>query len=126
MDNDKGKQPMREEISQLVKRGVTVWGRVRRIDSELHNTIKGSPRVADGELPLHDRKTIAELKDMEWNSKTQPTLGDWEHSWQGMLFQLRLDKYNLKHGREDYTVSRIFEPDISHKQNASYEVEIQK
>nr|POE55790.1 replication protein a 70 kda dna-binding subunit [Quercus suber] len=42
------------------------------------------------------------------------------------LFQLRLDKYNLKHGREDYTVSRIFEPDISHKQNASYEVEIQK
>ena len=37
-----------------------------------------------------------------------------------------LDKYNLKDGREDYTVSRIFEPDISHKQNASYEVEIQK
>ena len=39
--------------------------------NRLHNTIKGSPRVADGELPLHDRKTIAELKDMEWNSKIE-------------------------------------------------------
>ena len=35
--------------------------------NRLHNTIKGSPRVADGEFPLHDRKTRAELKDMKWN-----------------------------------------------------------
>ncbi|KAK7821120.1 hypothetical protein CFP56_038088, partial [Quercus suber] len=35
------------------------------------------------------------------------------------LFQLGLDKYNLKYGREDYMVSRIFEPDISYKQNAA-------
>ena len=39
--------------------------------NRLHNTIKGSPRVADGKLPLHDRKTIADLKGMEWNSKTK-------------------------------------------------------
>ncbi|XP_050278012.1 uncharacterized protein LOC126719512 [Quercus robur] len=44
---------------------------VTRVRDKLHNTIKGSPRVADGELPLHDRKTRAELKDMEWNSKTE-------------------------------------------------------
>ncbi|XP_065632142.1 uncharacterized protein LOC112008489 isoform X2 [Quercus suber] len=198
---------------------------VTRVRDKLHNTIKGSPRVADGELPLHDRKTIAELKDLEWNSKTQDMvvtcqakivnvnnrcgwyynachkckkkvkpskgvlwcehckvepksavpryriqtkvedetgsttfilfdresekfisktakelaemkekdLNDNSLPWEignivgkECLFQLRLDKYNLKHGREDYTVSRIFEPDISHKQNASYEVEIQK
>lgn len=42
--------------------------------NRLHNTIKGSPRVADRELPLHDRKTIAELKDMEWNSKTEVSI----------------------------------------------------
>ena len=42
--------------------------------NRLHNTIKGSPRVADGKLPLHDRKTIAELKDMEWNSKTEVSI----------------------------------------------------
>ena len=42
--------------------------------NRLHNTIKGSPRVVDGELPLHDRKTIAELKDMEWNSKTEVSI----------------------------------------------------
>ena len=42
--------------------------------NRLHNTIKGSPRVADGELPLHDRKTIVELKDMEWNSKTKVSI----------------------------------------------------
>ena len=42
--------------------------------NRLHNTIKGSPRVADGELPLHDRKTIAELKDMEWNSQTEVSI----------------------------------------------------
>ena len=42
--------------------------------NRLHNTIKGSPRVADGELPLHDRKTRAELKDMKWNSKTEVSI----------------------------------------------------
>ena len=31
MDNDKGKHPMREEISQLVKRGVTVLGKGPKI-----------------------------------------------------------------------------------------------
>ena len=39
--------------------------------NRLHNTKKGSPRVADGKLPQHDRKTKAELKDMEWNSTTE-------------------------------------------------------
>ena len=42
--------------------------------NRLDNTIKGSPRVANGELPLHDRKTIAELKDMEWNSKIEVSI----------------------------------------------------
>lgn len=42
--------------------------------NRLHNITKGSPRVADGELPLHDRKTIAELKDMEWDSKTEVSI----------------------------------------------------
>ena len=42
--------------------------------NRLHNTIKGSPRVVDGELPLHDRKTRAEFKDMEWNSNTEVSI----------------------------------------------------
>ena len=42
------------------------------------------------------------------------------------IFQLRLDKYNLKYGRENYTVSRIFDYDISEKNNTLNEVEIKK
>jgi hypothetical protein len=42
------------------------------------------------------------------------------------IFQLRLDEYNLKYGRENYTVSRIFDPDISEKNSTSNEAEIKK
>nr|POE45027.1 hypothetical protein CFP56_74111 [Quercus suber] len=31
------------------------------------------------------------------------------------FFQLHLDEYNLKYGRENYTVSKILETEISHK-----------
>ena len=39
------------------------------------------------------------------------------------LFQLHLDEYNLKYGKENYTVSKILETEISHKQNDSRKVE---
>nr|POF06028.1 hypothetical protein CFP56_47741 [Quercus suber] len=39
------------------------------------------------------------------------------------LFQLHLDEYNLKYGKENYTVSKILEMEISHKQNDSRKVE---
>ena len=42
------------------------------------------------------------------------------------IFQLRLDEYNLKYGRENYIVSRIFDPDISEKNSTSNEAEIKK
>nr|POF26771.1 hypothetical protein CFP56_47934 [Quercus suber] len=39
------------------------------------------------------------------------------------LFQLHLDEYNLKYGKENYTVSKILEIEISHKQNDLRKVE---
>ena len=39
------------------------------------------------------------------------------------LFQLHLDEYNLKYGKENYTVSKILEMEISHKQSDSSKVE---
>ncbi|KAL4598074.1 hypothetical protein ACB092_11G032800 [Castanea dentata] len=39
------------------------------------------------------------------------------------LFQLHLDEYNLKYGKENYTVSKILEIEISHKQYDSCKVE---
>nr|POF24995.1 hypothetical protein CFP56_45637 [Quercus suber] len=39
------------------------------------------------------------------------------------LFQLHLDEYNLKYGKENYTGSKILEMEISHKQNDSCKVE---
>ena len=39
------------------------------------------------------------------------------------LFQLHLDEYNLKYGKENYTVSKILEMEILHKQNDTSEVE---
>ena len=39
------------------------------------------------------------------------------------LFQLHLNEYNLKYGKENYTVSKILEMEISHKQNDSRKVE---
>ncbi|KAF3955901.1 hypothetical protein CMV_018935 [Castanea mollissima] len=39
------------------------------------------------------------------------------------LFQLHLDEYNLKYRKENYTVSKILETEISHKQNDSRKVE---
>ena len=39
------------------------------------------------------------------------------------LFQLHFDEYNLKYGKENYTVSKILEMEISHMQNDSRKVE---
>ncbi|KAM3685740.1 hypothetical protein ACJW31_11G140800 [Castanea mollissima] len=39
------------------------------------------------------------------------------------LFQLHLDEYNLKYGKENYTVSKILEIEISHERNDSCKVE---
>jgi len=39
------------------------------------------------------------------------------------LFQLHLDEYNLKYGKENYTVSKILETEITHKQNDLRKVE---
>ena len=39
------------------------------------------------------------------------------------LFQLHLDEYNLRYGKENYMVSKILEMEISHKQNDSHKVE---
>ena len=39
------------------------------------------------------------------------------------LFQLHLDEYNLKYGKENYTVSKILETEIAHKQNDLRKVE---
>ena len=39
------------------------------------------------------------------------------------LFQLHLDEHNLKYGKENYTVSKILEMEISHMQNDSRKVE---
>ncbi|KAL0010870.1 hypothetical protein SO802_005978, partial [Lithocarpus litseifolius] len=38
------------------------------------------------------------------------------------LFQLHLDEYNLKYGKENYTVWKILEMEISHKRNDSRKV----
>ncbi|KAK9994148.1 hypothetical protein SO802_023851 [Lithocarpus litseifolius] len=35
---------------------------------------KGLPKVQDEELALHNKKTVAEIKDLEWNSKTKDLL----------------------------------------------------
>ena len=32
---------------------------------------KELPKVQHGELALHNRKTVAEIKDLEWNSETK-------------------------------------------------------
>ena len=40
------------------------------------------------------------------------------------FFQLHLDEYNLKYGRENYTVSKILKVEISYKQNDSHKVEV--
>ena len=39
------------------------------------------------------------------------------------LFQLHLDEYNLKYGKENYTVSKILETEIALKQNDLRKVE---
>ena len=39
------------------------------------------------------------------------------------LFQLHLDEYNLKYGKENYTVSKILETEVLHKQKDSSKVE---
>ena len=39
------------------------------------------------------------------------------------LFQLHLNEYNLKYGKENYTVSKILETKIAHKQNDLRKVE---
>ena len=39
------------------------------------------------------------------------------------LFQLHLDEYNLKYGKENYTVSKILEMEVLHKQKDSSKVE---
>ena len=40
------------------------------------------------------------------------------------FFQLHLDEYNLKYGRDNYTVSKILKVEISYKQNESHKVEV--
>ncbi|KAF3950252.1 hypothetical protein CMV_023964 [Castanea mollissima] len=185
---------------------------------------KELPKAQDGELALHNKKTVAKIKDLEWNSKTKDLLVTCnakiininnKYGWyyvaclirktkvkqvkgvlccercknqpkfavpsyiiqvQGQdetssttfilfdkgaenilsktakqlvemqeeifkldgntipkeiqkiigneyLFQLHLDEYNLKYGKENYTVSKILEMEISHKQNDSRKVE---
>jgi len=32
---------------------------------------KGPPKIEDGVLALNNKKTVAEIKDLEWNSKTK-------------------------------------------------------
>ena len=39
------------------------------------------------------------------------------------LFQLHLDEYNLKYGKENYTVSKILVMEVLHKQKDSSKVE---
>ncbi|XP_050289755.1 uncharacterized protein LOC126727899 [Quercus robur] len=39
------------------------------------------------------------------------------------LFQLHLDEYNLKYGKENFTVSKILEMEVLHKQKDSSKVE---
>ncbi|GMY20742.1 replication protein A 70 kDa DNA-binding subunit A-like [Fagus crenata] len=197
----------------------------RLLDNILHNTtvskvkeimVERPLKVSDRELHLHNRKTVAEIKEMEWNSETKeifvtciakiinvnnrfgwyyiaciicktkvkPTksflwcerckaepkfavpsyriqtevedatgsttfilfdngvekiipktakeLAEMQDEelekiiGKEYIFQLRLDEYNLKYGRENYTVSRIFDPDISEKNSTSNEAEIKK
>ena len=38
------------------------------------------------------------------------------------LFQLHLDEYNLKYGKENYMVSKILEMEVLHKQKDSSKV----
>ncbi|KAF3957708.1 hypothetical protein CMV_017305 [Castanea mollissima] len=200
---------------------------IRNIYTTMDITVKDIlskelPKAQDGELALHNRKTVAEIKDLEWNSKTKDLLVTCnakiininnKYGWyyfaclicktkvkqvKGVLwcercknqpkfaipriqvqvqdetgsttfilfdkgaekiisktakelaemqeeifkldgntipneiqkiigneylFQLHLDEYNLKYGKENYTVSKILEMEISHKQNDSRKVE---
>ncbi|KAL4625797.1 hypothetical protein ACB092_05G050300 [Castanea dentata] len=61
-------------------------------------------------------KTAKELAEMQ-EEKFKKIIGN------EYLFQLHLDEYNLKYGKENYTVSKILEMKISHKQNDSGKVE---
>ncbi|KAF3955899.1 hypothetical protein CMV_018935 [Castanea mollissima] len=151
---------------------------------------KRLPKVQDGELALHNKKTVAKIKNLEWNSetktkvrqvkgvlwcercknepkfavpsyriqvqvqdetgsttfilfdkgakkiisKTAKELAEMQEEnilpkeiqkiiGNEYLFQLHLDEYNLKYRKENYTVSKILETEISHKQNDSRKVE---
>ncbi|KAL0013058.1 hypothetical protein SO802_000127 [Lithocarpus litseifolius] len=185
---------------------------------------KGLPKVQDGELALHNKKTVAEIKKLEWNSETKDFLVTCnakiininnKYGWyyvaclicktkvkqikgvlwcdrcknepkfavpsyriqvevqdetssttftlfdkgaekiisktakelaelqqeilklnenilpkeiekiigKEYLFQLHLDEYNLKYGKENNTVSKILEVETSHQQNDSRKVE---
>ncbi|GMY34481.1 replication protein A 70 kDa DNA-binding subunit B-like [Fagus crenata] len=70
-------------------------------------------------------KELAEMQDENLNDNNLPKELE-KIIGKEYIFQLRLDEYNLKYGRENYTVSRIFDPDISEKNSTSNEAEIKK
>ncbi|GMY37159.1 replication protein A 70 kDa DNA-binding subunit A-like [Fagus crenata] len=68
-------------------------------------------------------KELAEMQDENLNDNNLPKELE-KIIGKEYIFQLHLDEYNLKYGRENYTVSRIFDPDISKKNSTSNEAEI--
>ena len=40
---------------------------------------KGLPKIQDGVLALNNKKTVAEIKDLEWNSKTKVSTIFWHY-----------------------------------------------
>ncbi|GMY34930.1 replication protein A 70 kDa DNA-binding subunit B-like [Fagus crenata] len=70
-------------------------------------------------------KELAEMQDENLNDNNLPKELE-KIIGKEYIFQLHLDEYNLKYGRENYTVSRIFDPDISEKNSTSNEAEIKK
>ncbi|GMY05936.1 replication protein A 70 kDa DNA-binding subunit A-like [Fagus crenata] len=93
---------------------------VPRIQTEVEDATGSTTFILfDNEVEKIIPKTTKELAEMQ-DEELEKIIG------KEYIFQLRLDEYNLKYGRENYTVSRIFDPDISEKNSTSNEAEIKK
>ncbi|GMY08050.1 replication protein A 70 kDa DNA-binding subunit A-like [Fagus crenata] len=91
-----------------------------RIQTEVEDATGSTTFILfDNEVEKIIPKTAKELAEMQ-DEELEKIIG------KEYIFQLHLDEYNLKYGRENYTVSRIFDPDISEKNSTSNEAEIKK
>ena len=49
-----------------------IFVRYTTVDINVNEILpKGLPKIQDGVLALNNKKTVAEIKDLEWNSETK-------------------------------------------------------